>query len=78
MAYIYNEKTGEFINTSNTRPESVSRPVPTRSVSTANRTTVSHRNNAGEGIKNFFSGLLGIALYISPYLILGLLGTMCS
>ena len=90
MAYIYNEKTGEFVDTS--APKQPKKTTTTRSSeSDASRnttttyprsTTPASDSGSRSGSENkggcLLGGLLFLAIQVLPYLILGGLASMCS
>lgn len=90
MAYIYDEKTGEFVDTS--APQKPKRTTTTRTTGTnapGNTTTSSPRttypardNDTRSSSENnggcILGGLLFLAFQVLPYVILGGLASMCS
>ncbi len=77
MPYIYDEKTGDFINTSSPKPEAKNTTVSSRSTTRATNST-SSSNSGG----SFFGGLLAgigvLLIQFLPYLIIAGLVSLCS
>ncbi len=80
MAYIYNEKTGEFINTSEQKPKST--PSPSTRPATTSRPASTTPSSSGSSDGSFLGGCLGaigtIILYALPYIIIAGLVSLCS
>lgn len=90
MAYIYDEKTGEFVDTS--APKQPKKTTTTQTADTgASRNTItsyprsttpsSSSGNRSSSENNggcILGGLLFLAIQVLPYLILGGLASMCS
>ena len=79
MAYIYNEKTGEFINTSDQKPKATTGPTNTRPrpAPTPAPTTRSG-NSDGSFLGGCLSAIGVLVLNALPYLIIGGLVSLCS
>lgn len=77
MPYIYDEKTGDFINTSSPKPEAKTTTVSSSSTTRATNST-SSSNSGG----SFFGGLLAgigvLLIQFLPYLIIAGLVSLCS
>lgn len=77
MPYIYDEKTGDFINTSSPKPEAKKTTVSSSSTTRATNST-SSSNSGG----SFFGGLLAgigvLLIQFLPYLIIAGLVSLCS
>lgn len=78
MPYIYDEKTGDFINTSSPKPEVKKTTVSSSSTTRTTNSTSSSSNSGG----SFFGGLLAgigvLLIQFLPYLIIAGLVSLCS
>ena len=83
MAYIYNEKTGEFINTSDQKPKTTqgstnTRPRPAPAPAPTPAPTTSSGNSVGSFLGGCLSAIGVLILNALPYLIIAGLVSLCS
>ena len=79
MAYIYNEKTGEFINTSDQKPKTTQGSANTRPrPAPAPAPTPGSGNSVGSILGGCLSAIGVLILNALPYLIIAGLVSLCS